>query len=75
MELQDMFPIPTLKLPPHISWKTFTEFVLVPEVACMLVSKDMGVCLEEAMVIWEASRDFGIQAYPDDDKHHQDEIC
>jgi len=67
-----MFPMPTLELPPHISWRTFIEFVLVPEVACLLISEDMSVHLEEAVGVWKASRDFGIQAFPDDelDKHY-----
>jgi len=73
-ELLDMFPVSTLELPPHISWRTFVEFVLVPEVACLLISEDMSICLEEAVGVWKASRDFGIQAFPDDelDKHHLD---
>lgn len=62
-----MFPTPTLELPQHISWRIFVEFVLVPEVACLLISEDMGVNSDEAVEIWKASRDFGIQAFPGDE--------
>jgi len=71
-ELLDMFPTPTLNLPSHISWRTFIEFVLVPEVACILISEDIGICLGEAVEVWKTSRDFGIQAFPDDDLDRQD---
>jgi len=71
-ELLCMFPEPVPGPPLHMSWKTFVEFVLVPEVACLLISEDMGICYEEAVGVWKASRDFGIQAFPDDeiDRHH-----
>ena len=67
-----MFPEPILDLPSHISWKTFVEFVLVPEVACLLISEDMAICYEEAVGVWKASRDFGIQAFPDNELDRHD---
>jgi len=62
-----MFPEPAFDMLSHMSWRTFIEFVLVPEVACSLISEDMDICYQEAVGVWRASRDFGIQAFPDNE--------
>ena len=68
MELRLMYPTPafTFELPNGISWNTFVQYVLVPEVVCVLISEDMHVTLGEAVRIWKESREFGIRAFPDE---------
>ena len=45
---------------------TFIQYVLIPEVVSMLISEDMNVTLEEAVRIWDESREFGLRAFPDE---------
>ena len=54
------------ELPDGISWRTFIQYVLIPEVVSMLISEDMNVTLEEAVQIWDESREFGLRAFPDE---------
>lgn len=54
------------ELPDGISWNTFTQYVLVPEVVGALISEDMCVTLGEADRIRKESREFGFRAFPDE---------
>ena len=67
-ELQSMYPVPApnFKFPDGVSWNTFVQYVLVPEVVCILISDDNGVPLEKAVQIWKDSREFGARAFPDE---------
>jgi len=67
-ELQTMYPTQACDfgLPDGISWNTFIQYVLVPEVVCVLISDDMHVTLVEAVRIWNESREFGLRAFPDE---------
>ena len=67
-ELQSMYPnpAPNFKLPDGVSWNNFVQYVLVPEVVCMLISDDNSVTLEKAIQIWKDSREFGARAFPDE---------
>jgi len=55
-----------VELPDGISWRTFIQYVLIPEVVSILISEDMDVTLAEAVQIWDQSREFGLRAFPDE---------
>lgn len=68
--LRDIFPESFLGSQPHYvlaNWSRVLECVLLPEVACHLISEDLGVTLLEAVNILDESSHFGRLAHPLED--------